>query len=305
MTTHSRSGGKGVTENGATVERFDTIDGLVTHYLDYPGAEPAIVLLHGLSANANEFCGLVDAGLGKSNRVIAPDLRGRGKSGKPDAGYSMGQHAADVIGLLDHLGLDRVVMGGHSFGALLTIYLAAHFPERVSKLIVIDAAIVFHPDVVELLKPSLARLARVLPSTDAYLEEMRTAPHVVGFWDDAIEGYFRAELHSNEDGTVQSLTSASAVEQALIGVQVEPWAEMVSQIQHPAILLNASEGFGPPGSPPLVPPEHARVTADAFADCLYVPVPGNHLTMVFGDNAAVVTREIAHFLANDAGTFYE
>jgi hypothetical protein len=43
------------------------------------------------------------------------------------------------------------------------------------------------------------------------------------------------------------------------------------------------------------------MTAEAFADCLYVPVPGNHLTMVFGANAGVVTREIEQFLANGAG----
>lgn len=300
MTNDSRSNG-----NGTGVDRFETVGGLLTHYLDYPGPEPAIVLLHGLSANANEFCGLVDAGLGESHRVIAPDLRGRGKSGKPESGYSMGQHAADVIALLDHLGLDQVVLGGHSFGALLSIYIAAHFPERVSRVIVIDAAIVFHPDVVELLKPSLARLARVLPSADAYIQEMRAAPHVGGFWDDAIEGYFRAELNSNADGTVQSITSASAVEQALQGVQVEPWAELVAQVRHPAILLNASQGFGPPGSPPLVPPEHAKITAEAFTNCLYVPVPGNHLTMVFGENANVVTSEIEHFLANGAGAANE
>ncbi|HUQ46645.1 MAG TPA: alpha/beta hydrolase [Gemmatimonadaceae bacterium] len=302
MTKNLNANGNGA---GSDVNRFVTIGGQTTHYLDYPGPQPSVVLLHGLSANANEFCGLVNAGLGASHRVIAPDLRGRGQSGKPASGYSMGQHAADVIALLDHLGLDRVVMGGHSFGALLAIYLAAHFPERVSRIIVIDAAIVFHPDVVELLKPSLARLARVLPSADAYMEEMRAAPHVVGFWDDAIEGYFRAELHSNPDGTVQSITSANAVEQALLGVQVEPWADLVARVRHPAILLNASEGFGPPGSPPLVPPEHAKMTAGAFIDCLYVPVPGNHLTMVFGANAGVVTREIEHFLVNGAGAANE
>lgn len=283
-------------------DRFENIGGLTTHYLDYPGPEPAIVLLHGLSANANEFGGLIEAGLSRKHRVIAPDLRGRGKTGKPESGYSMGQHAADVIGLLDHLGLDRVVMGGHSFGALLTIYLAANFPERVIKAIVIDAAIVFHPDVVELLKPSLARLARVLPSANAYMSEMKGAPHVTGFWNDAIEGYFRAELQENSDGTVQSLTSANAVEHALRGVQVEPWSELVARVKHPVLLLNATDGYGPPGAPPLVPREHAITTAEAFRDCHYVAVPGNHMTMVFGENATVVTREIEQFLANGAGS---
>ncbi len=280
-------------------DRYATVRGIRMHFLDYEGPDPAIVLLHGLSANAAEFGGLIYEGLHETHRVIAPDLRGRGRSGKPDDGYSMSEHAADVIALLDHLGLDTVVMGGHSFGALLSIYLAAHYPHRIMRVIVIDAAIVFHPDTEKLLKPSLARLARVLPSADAYLLEMKNAAHVNGIWDNAMEGYFRAELHENPDGTAQSLTSASAVEQALQGVGVEEWAKLVGSVTHPVLLLNASGAYGPPGSPPLVPPEHARTTADSFANCRYVGVPGNHLTMVFGDNASVVRREIEAFLIDD------
>ena len=281
------------------IERFTDAGDLRTHYLDFPGGEPTLVLLHGLSANAHEFCALTEAGLSPRFRVVAPDLRGRGKTDKPATGYSMADHAADVIALLDTLGIERVVMGGHSFGGLLSIYLAAHFPERVSKVVVIDAAIVFHANVNELLKPSLARLARVMPSAEAYLSEMRSAPHVDGVWDKAMEGYFRAELHENADGTAQSLTSARAVEQALNGAQCEQWDELVRRVRHPVLLLNASGAFGPPGSPPLVPPEHALSTARAFSNCTYVLVPGNHLTMVFGNNAAVLQKQIGDFIDED------
>ena len=287
-------------DDRAEYDRFAIVGGLAVHYLDYPGPEPALVLLHGLSANANEFGGLLDEGLADDHRVIAPDLRGRGRSGKPAGGYTMGDHAADVIALLDHLGLDTVIMGGHSFGALLSIYLAACYPERITRVIVIDAAIVFHPDTEELLKPSLARLARVLPSAGAYIDEVKAAPHIAGAWDSALEGYYRAELKHNDDGTVQSLTSATAVEQALRAVGAEDWGNLVAEVRHPVLLLNAAGEYGPPGSPPLVPPEHARSTAAAFPDCTYVAVPGNHLTMVFGENAAVVRREIGKFLAHDA-----
>jgi pimeloyl-ACP methyl ester carboxylesterase len=289
-----------VIDDRSEYDQYATVGGLRTHYLDYPGPEPAIILLHGLSANANEFGGLIDEGLAERHRVIAPDLRGRGRSGKPDSGYSMGAHASDVIALIDHLGLEKVVMGGHSFGALLSIYLAARYPERITRVIVIDAAIVFHPDTEDLLKPSLARLARILPSADAYIDEVKQAAHVAGAWDSALEGYYRAELQQNPDGTAQSLTSASAVGQALRGVAAEDWAALVSEVRHPVLLLNSAEPYGPPGSPPLVPPEHARTTAAAFRNCTYVAVPGNHLTMVFGDNAAVVSREIESFIAADA-----
>lgn len=288
---HARSNGK--------ASRFAEFEAMRMHYLDYSGGAPPVVLLHGLSANANEFCGLIDAGLSPQFRVVAPDLRGRGQSDKPAYGYSMSDHADDVIALLDFLELDRVVMGGHSFGALLSIYLAANFKERVSRVVVIDAAIQMHPQVRELIQPSLDRLRQVLPSVTHYMQQMQGAAHVGGFWDDSIEGYFRAEIQENADGTAQSLTSAEAIAQALDGVQAEEWAELVSRVEQPVLLLNAVGEYGPPGSPPVVPAEHALATARAFADCKYVEIPGNHLTMVFGKSAGLIRGEIEAFVDGD------
>jgi pimeloyl-ACP methyl ester carboxylesterase len=257
------------------------------------------VLLHGLSANAHCFGGLIGAGLSPSFRVIAPDLRGRGKTDKPATGYTMADHARDVLSLLDALGLERVVLAGHSFGGYLAIYIAARFPERVEKLIVIDAAITLNPRVGELLKPSLDRLTRISPSIDAYLAEARSAPHLNGFWDADIERYFRAEIQENADGTAQSATSAMAIGQALQGVAVEPWLEWVGAVRQPTLLLNATGAYGPPGTPALVEPEYARQTAAAFTDVRYVQVPGNHMTMVFGAAAPVVAAEIERFMRGD------
>src|SRR4051794_2876176 len=96
-------------------------DGVRIHYLDAPGAGRPLVMLHGLSANAHCFAGLIVAGLSPAYRVIAPDLRGRGQSDKPSSGYTMPDHARDVLALMDHLGLDRVVLGGHSFGGYVGI----------------------------------------------------------------------------------------------------------------------------------------------------------------------------------------
>lgn len=278
------------------IDRFAVLNGLDVHYLDCAGDDPTIVLLHGLSANANEFGGLIGAGLSPRYRVLAPDLRGRGRSGKPLTGYRMADHAADVIALLDAIGLDRVVMGGHSFGGLLAIYIAARFPERVSLVIVIDAAIQMHPEVRKLIQPSLDRLGKVLPSAGAYISEMQSAPHLTGFWDSAMDGYFRAEIHENTDGTVQSLTSADAIVQALDGAQMEPWRDLVTSVRHPVLLLNSCGEYGPPGSPPIVPPEHALDTAREFDNCQYVEVPGNHLTMIFGENASTVAGHIDAFV---------
>ena len=101
--------------------------------------------------------------------VMALDLRGRGESDAPPSGYAMEEHARDVLGLLDALGLERVVMGGHSFGGLLTYWLAANHPERVERCVVIDAPASLDPAIVDQIQPALARLGNVYPSWDEYV----------------------------------------------------------------------------------------------------------------------------------------
>ncbi|HEX8185076.1 MAG TPA: alpha/beta hydrolase, partial [Blastocatellia bacterium] len=85
------------------MDHFADVNDIQLHYIDYAGSEPVLVLLPGLTANAHAFDGLIQAGLNARFRVLAVDLRGRGLSDKPAVGYSMAQHAADVIALLDHL----------------------------------------------------------------------------------------------------------------------------------------------------------------------------------------------------------
>ena len=287
-------------EEGASADRVIDLNGLRTHFLDVGSGDPAIVLLHGLSANAHSFGGLTGAGLSAHFRVIAPDLRGRGQTVAPESGYRMADHAADVLALLDALGLERVVLGGHSFGAFLSIYIAANHPERVVKVIAIDAAITLNPRVGEMLRPSLERLTRSYPSAAAYLAEMRAAPYMAGVWDEAVEGYFRAEIREHADGTASSSTSASAIAQSLQGVVSEPWREIVARVKQPVILFNAIGPYGPPGSPALVEQQYAKETAETFPDCRYVIVPGNHITMVFGDGARAICKSIELFVSPGA-----
>ena len=289
-----------VSAGAAVTEHLVRLGDLDQFWLDAPGASPPLLLLHGLSANAHSFGGLLAAGLAPAFRVVAPDLRGRARSGKPASGYAMADHARDVVRLLDHLGLGRVVVAGHSFGGYLGIWLAANFPERVERLVVIDAAIQSHPKVGEMLKPSLARLTRTAPSADAWLAGLRAEPHLGGFWDDRLEQYFRAEMVEDADGTVRCATSAAAIGQAVLGVGTEPWLHWVQQVRQPALLLNALESFGPPEAGPLMDEVVARATARAFPDGRYAVVPGNHLTMVFGAGAAATRQAIERFVRDGA-----
>ncbi len=279
------------------MDRFVTVNGIRLHYLAHPGGEPTIVLMPGLTINAHSFDGLIQAGLSPRFRVLALDLRGRGLSDKPDTGYGTAEHAADVVGLLDELELDSVVLGGHSFGARVAMYMAVHYPERVSKLVIIDAAAKLHPDILELIQPSIERLGQVVPSWEAYLEAMKRAPQFHGWWDPAIESFVRADVRVNEDGTVEPLARPSAIGEAVEKSLEEPWERYVTQIEQPTLLLNALGPYGPPGTPPVVPREEAQETVRAMCDCRYVEVPGNHMTMLFGEGAECIVEAITEFVS--------
>lgn len=278
------------------MDRYVQANGIELHCLDHPGALPPLILLPGLTANAHTFDGLIQAGLARDRRVIAVDLRGRAQSAKPLTGYRMADHAADIVGLLDAWALDRVYLGGHSFGGLLGCYLAAHYPDRIVKLVIIDAAAALHPRARELIQPSVERIGTLYASWDAYLTAMKRMPFYAGWWDPALESSYAADLVHHADGTVQSLSSRAAILQALDGLVAEPWLEHVARIAQPALLLNATGAYGPAGTPPVVPREFAEATVRALAQGRYREVPGNHMTMLYDVGAPQVVAAINDFL---------
>ena len=85
-----------------------------------------------------------------------------------------------------------------------------------------------------------------------------------------------------------------------MGVATEPWLHHVQQVKAPVLVLNALGAFGPPGTPPLFDELETRATTNAFSDARYVAVPGNHITLLFGEGAAAVRKEIERFGGEDA-----
>ncbi|MEI8280300.1 MAG: alpha/beta hydrolase, partial [Bacteroidota bacterium] len=125
---------------------FVQVNNINLHYLDHKNNGIPLLLMHGLTANAYAFDGLVAEGITDTFRLISPDLRGRGLSDHPAFCYTIADHAQDMIELLDHLKIDKIILGGHSFGGLLSFYIASTFPERVTKVIILDAAAQMNPN---------------------------------------------------------------------------------------------------------------------------------------------------------------
>jgi len=97
---------------------------------------PPLVLVHGFTGHRDDFIGVMPE-LARGRRVIAPDLRGHGDSDSPAeaSAYSFDHLVRDLLGLLDHLGIERCDLLGHSMGGMVTLRFALAHPERIRSLI--------------------------------------------------------------------------------------------------------------------------------------------------------------------------
>jgi len=105
---------------------------------EWPGAPPAGLLLHGIGNYGRYWDFFADAVAGRL-RLIAPDARGHGESGKPVTAYAPEEFVADALEILDKLAIEHVVVVGHSMGGTHAIRLAATHPDRVARLVIVDA----------------------------------------------------------------------------------------------------------------------------------------------------------------------
>lgn len=135
------------------------------HFLNYDLAGPAdagasnprpltLLFLHGTAGSSADFEPQFDH-FRKTMRVVTLDLRGHGQSARPGSGYAIEDFADDLERLVGELGLDRIVVVGHSLGGLIALELASRKPEYLAGIVMIDAAMLIPPPVAAALAPLL------------------------------------------------------------------------------------------------------------------------------------------------------
>ncbi len=276
----------------AAASCFVKVNGLNIHYLDNDSNKPVLVLMHGLTANSRTFDGIVEK-LRHSFRVIRPDFRGNGLSDKPLTGYSMDTHAKDIVDLIKHLEEPRVYLAGHSFGGYVAMYIAANYPEYVSKLVILDAAKSMNPNAALMLSKAISRLDTVYPDFESYIEQVKEAPYLSP-WDPAMVGYYRADVMDLPGGKVKSRGNISTITQKSMGLGAVKWTETIKRIQQPTVLVNAT-GIYTMGEA-LLPANIAKETVGMMKHAGYIGVDGNHQTMLYGNGALQIAHILKEFL---------
>lgn len=117
---------------------FVTVNGVKLHYLDWGGKGQALLFLGGLNTTAHVFDDIAPRFTDRF-RVLALTRRGMGQSDKPTTGYDTDMLVADTVAFLDTLKIERVNLAGFSIAGVELTRFAALYPDRVNKLVYLDA----------------------------------------------------------------------------------------------------------------------------------------------------------------------
>jgi lipase len=231
---------------------------------------PAVVCLHGVTAHGERFKQLAEERWASKFRVVAPDLRGHGRS-RWEPPWDLATHVADLIQTVDELGLDRPAWVGHSFGGRLIVELAARHPDRIRRAVLLDPAIQILPHVAEQVAATELR-EPIWDSIDAHLAEREDIDSI-----DRQRALADLELHFDRlpDGRVRRRAAAAAA--------IAIYGELASEPPPPTVLtmptlLLYAPAYG------LVRDEHLGYGSESLA------VGGMHVVMwsAFDETAEAV-----------------
>ena len=135
-------------EDGVLIEhRYAQSADLQIHYVQMsaakspaPGQRPTVMLAHGFPQSWRAWRA-VGGLLARDHTVLIPDLRGFGDSGRPLSGYGTAVTGDDLMAVLNDSGTERVTLVGHDLGAAVAYFFAADHPERVDRLVFVEAAL--------------------------------------------------------------------------------------------------------------------------------------------------------------------
>ncbi|MUL42233.1 alpha/beta hydrolase [Streptomonospora sp. PA3] len=263
--------------------------------------EPPVLAVHGITANGLSF-GAVAARLARRTTVIAPDLRGRGASGHLPGPYGIGAHVDDLVAVLDHLGIERAVLAGHSMGAFVSCLAAVRRPDRFAAALLIDGGfgLAAPPgtDVEDVIGPAMARLRMEFADRDAYRDFWRAHPAFGGGLSAEADAYIQRDLV----GAEPHLRSACAQEAVRTdGAQIfgdSDVLEAVHRLPCPARLLWAPRGLLDE-EPGLYTRERLAPLAEAGVAVEQVP-DTNHYSLLLDPDAAQTVADRVRDLQHEA-----
>lgn len=206
-------------------------------YFDTKTEGQTILCLHGRGGRAETWSDFIQHN-GKEHRIIAPDLRGHGLSGKPIAEYTTEEMAEDIIELLNFLNIDSVILVGHSMGGAVAGYLATIYPKYVKAVAILDksAAGPAEPNKLPLDKSQLND-----PLTKDWPLPFATLNEAINFIKQVSASNLEYQYFMNSlVETVEGYKMMFSPEAMAIGIaHYEDWFHLLPRIKCPVLLIRA------------------------------------------------------------------
>lgn len=267
--------------------------------------EHVVLAVHGITANHTSWQLIGDAAA-PGTVILAPDLRGRGRSGSLPGRSGMTQHATDCVAVLRELADGRCdVAVGHSMGGFVVATLAGEHPDAVGRVLLVDGGVPFvvpeGVDMAEMMKaglgPAVGRLSADFASREDYQAFWRQHPAFADEWNDAVAAYVDYDLGDGPPyrSTVSGELVGQDYPQMFVGGEADrAWRTLGAD----ALLLRASRGLMNEATG-----LYRAAMLDAWAaghpNFSWRGVPDvNHYTITLGSGAGVVTDAIAELLAS-------
>ena len=187
------------TQDAAIADKYTTVFGAKIHYLE-AGSGPAVILLHGLGGSTANWAPTI-APLAMKYRVLVPDQIGFGKSDKPMLNYRVSTLVDFLDGFYKQVGVQKASLVGNSLGGFTAAAFAIAHPEKVDKLVLVDAAGFsitgdLDPKVLNGLNPSTRQQIKDLLSLVFYNKQQFSS-------DMAIEAFFASRVTAGDQYTIQ------------------------------------------------------------------------------------------------------
>jgi len=231
-------------------------DGTSLHYRVIGDGPRTVVLVHGWMVSGAVWDALVERLDLSGLRLVIPDMRGAGKSGRPETGYGLETLAGDVLAVADASGAERFTLVGHSMGGQLVKWVAAEVPERVEALVLINSVpasgLTLPPEAVGLFRTSGA--SREQKQTILGLACKQLTP-------EAQEALLKDSLD----------VSSAAIEQVFDAWTAGGFAHKLAAIAAPTLVVATDDNFLP--APFL---RQAVVAPIRRARLAYLPGPGHY-----------------------------
>jgi pimeloyl-ACP methyl ester carboxylesterase len=161
-----------------------------------PASDPPFLLVHGLASNARLWDGVAVGLVANGHPAVTVDLRGHGRSSKPDGPYDVPTVAEDLAVLIERLGIDRPVVAGQSWGGNVVVELAARHPDTIRGIVCVDGG---------WLEPS-----REFADWDACRNAL-APPRLAGRRFEEIEGYVRSAHQDWPDSGIRGTLASFEV----------------------------------------------------------------------------------------------